>query len=562
MSNQKYIYPKSVPIENRQWPDRIITEAPRWCSVDLRDGNQALPVPMNPTTKLAFFKLLVEIGFKEIEVGFPSASQDDFDFVRTLIEGNHIPEDVTISVLTQARKHLIDRTVESLKGAHRALLHLYVATSDLHGELVFGKDRVGVKTMAVEGTRLVKDALAQAGMTDRVWYEFSPEEFTDSDLDFTVEVCAAVKETWGKSTPQTFILNLPATVERRPPNQYADMIELFARKYPYMDETAISLHAHNDQGCAVAATELSLLAGATRVEGTLFGHGERTGNVDIVTLALNLYSRGIETGLNFANMQKIVRIVEEASSIEVHPRHPYAGSLVFTAFSGSHQDAIRKGLDSLEWAIERFAQKWKVPYLHIDPADLGRVYEKLIRINSQSGKGGIAYVLEHDFDVYPPKSMHPEIGEVVQKYADANGGELEAEQVYTIFKETFLHAGGPLVFRKLKRLTEDVAEDQVGVSISVDFNGNPYTIEAVGNGPVSAAAKALSQIEGLPKFTVEDFSEQTLGKTAEAVALAFVGVRLTENNKLVHGAGQHVNIDWAAVIAMVCAVNRAMSKLK
>lgn len=562
MNSPKYTYPTPIPITNREWPDRIINHPPRWCSVDLRDGNQALPIPMDPDTKLQFFQLLVKIGFKEIEIGFPSASQDDYDFVRTLIEGNHIPEDVTISVLTQARQHLIDRTVESLQGVHRAILHLYVATSDLHGELVFGKNREGVKSMAIEGTQMVKTALAKAHLSDKVWYEFSPEEFTDSDLDFVVDVCNAVKETWGPSQPQTFILNLPATVERRPPYQYADMIELFTRKYKYMNETCISLHAHNDQGCAVAATEMALLAGATRVEGTLFGHGERTGNVDIITLAMNLFSRGVSIGLNFSNMQDIVKIVETASGITVHPRHPYSGSLVFTAFSGSHQDAIRKGLDHLGELGDRFEQAWKVPYLHVDPADLGRVYEKLIRINSQSGKGGVAYVLEHDFGVYAPKAMHPEIGSVVQTHADLHGGEISADQIMKLFKDTFVDVEGPFLFKSMRRITEKIPEDKIGVRINVEFLGKDYTIEGVGNGPISAAANAMTQIQGLPEFSLEDFSEQTLGKTAEAVALAFVGIRLKSNNALVHGAGQNVNIDWAAVIAMICSINRAIAKFQ
>ncbi|MBR7126986.1 MAG: 2-isopropylmalate synthase, partial [Lentisphaeria bacterium] len=378
----KYKPMPKVPIVNRTWPDKEITVAPTWTSVDLRDGNQSLPIPMNPEKKLAYFKMLLEIGFKEIEVGFPSASQDDYDFVRKLIEENLIPDDVKISVLTQAREHLIARTVESLKGVKQAIIHCYVATSDLHGRFVFSHDRAEVEQMAIDGTKLVKKMVAEAGMSDIISYEFSPEEFTDSDLDFTIELCKKVKEVWGPSAKEDFILNLPATVERRSPNQYADMIEYFIRKYPYMDETSISLHAHNDQGCAVAATELALMAGANRVEGTIFGHGERTGNLDIMILAMNLYSRGIETGLDFSNLDHIVSVVEECSGIDVHVRHPYAGQLVFTAFSGSHQDAIRKGMDRSGEIQEFFEQGWKMPYLHIDPADVGRQYEKLIRINS------------------------------------------------------------------------------------------------------------------------------------------------------------------------------------
>lgn len=557
MKTPKYIYPPAIPIKDRQWPDRRLESAPRWCSVDLRDGNQSLPVPMNPEKKLAYFKMLVEIGFKEIEVGFPSASQDDFDFVRELIEGGHIPDDVTISVLTQARKHLVDRTVESLAGAKRALLHCYLATSDLHGALVFSKNREAVKKMAVEGTVFCREALVAAGMRDKVWYEFSPEEFTDSDLDFVIDLCEAVKEAWGESTKQSFILNLPATVERRPPYQYADMIELFCRRYKYLNDTSISLHAHNDQGCAVAASEMALLAGADRVEGTLFGHGERTGNLDIVTLAMNLYSRGIETHLDFHDIAMVVRTVEEMSNIDVHPRHPYAGQLVFTAFSGSHQDAIRKGLECRDKAAEQFGQEWKVPYLHVDPADLGRVYEKLIRINSQSGKGGVAFVLESEFGIFPPKQMHPEIGLEVQQYADRTGNEVSSVELFKIFKEAFVHVPGPLEFISLTRVLEDIPHHLIGVKINLSYRGNEMSIVGQGNGPISAAVLALNGIEGMIPFELEDFAEQTTGKTSEAVALAYVGIRAGGTHKVVYGAGEHVNIDRAAVIAIFSALNRA-----
>ena len=357
----KYKMLERVVPDHRKWPDRVLTKAPVWASVDLRDGNQALPIPMDPDRKLQYFKMLAGIGFKEIEVSFPSASQDDFAFTRRLIEENLIPDDVKISVLTQSREHLIRRTVESIKDVKRAILHLYVPTSDLHAKFVLGQSRAELVKTAVEGTKMVKDLLGEAGLLDRVGYEFSPEEFTDTDPEFSLEICTAVKETWGKSAPADFILNLPATVERRPPNQYADMIEWFCDHYRYMSETAISIHAHNDQGCAVAASELALLAGATRAEGTIFGHGERTGNLDIAVLALNLESRGIDTGLQFRHMPDIVRTVENNTGIEVHPRHPYAGQLVFTAFSGSHQDAIRKGLDRRAEISEYFKQGWMVP---------------------------------------------------------------------------------------------------------------------------------------------------------------------------------------------------------
>ncbi len=558
----KYKYPEPIKIENRQWPDRIITQSPLWVSVDLRDGNQALPVPMDPDTKVKYFQMLCEIGFKEIEVSFPSASQDDFDLVRRLIEEKLIPDDVRISVLTQARKHLIDRTVESLKGVKRAVLHMYVATSDLHGKFVFNRDREQVRQMAVEGTQLVKDALKAAGFGDEIGYEFSPEEFTDTDPDFALEVCKAVKETWGSCQKNNFILNLPATVERRPPYQYADMIENFIRKYPYMAETTISLHAHNDQGCAVAATEMALLAGAERVEGTIFGHGERTGNLDISILALNLQARGIDTGLDFTHMPEIVDLVEEASGISVHPRHPYAGSLVFTAFSGSHQDAIRKGMESdvRHKSSDYFEQGWRVPYLHIDPADVGRQYEKLIRINSQSGKGGIAFILENEFNIFPPREMHPDIGSVVQKVAESNGGELSTEQIKNVFIENFVNVQGPLVLKKYSRDDLDDTGTKLRAHIEIESFGKPYVLEGEGNGPISAVVAAIRKCPDIPDFSLTDYSEKSRDTGAEATALAFVGLKF--NGKVIYAAGEHSNINRAALGAIFSALNRADKIIK
>ncbi len=559
MNEPKYRYPQPVPIKDRQWPDRVIANAPVWASVDLRDGNQALPEPMNPKHKLEYFNMLLGIGFKEIEVAFPSASQDDYDFVRMLIEENLIPDDVRISVLTQARQHLIAKTVESLRGVKQAILHCYVPTSDLHGRFVFGHNRDEVMQMAIDGTRMVREAIENAGMKEAIAYEFSPEEFTDSDLDFVVELCCKVKEEWGASTPENFILNLPATVERRPPNQYADMIELFCRKYPYLTETTISLHAHNDQGCAVAASELALLAGATRVEGTVFGHGERTGNLDVSVLALNLESRGIQTGLNFSNLPEIVRIVERNSGIEVHPRHPYAGDLVFTAFSGSHQDAIRKGLDKRKEIGEFFHQGWKIPYLHIDPADVGRQYEKLIRINSQSGKGGVVYVLEKEFGVFPPKSMHPEIGRVIQNVVDTRGGEIDSVDLKAIFDENFVNIEGPYRMENYQRAS---VGERSGATFSWIVNGKECELTGQGNGPLSAVVHALKSSGMMPFFKLEDFTECSLGKDADAHAIAFVGLRCSEDPEhphLVYGAGEHTNIDRAAIAALISAMNRAVA---
>jgi 2-isopropylmalate synthase len=558
MKYPKYRYPEPIPIKDRQWPDKQIEKTPVWASVDLRDGNQALPVPMNPEKKLEYFKLLVDIGFKEIEVGFPSASQDDFDFVRSLIEKNLIPDDVRIAVLTQARKHLIDRTVESLKGVNKAIVHCYVATSDLHGRFVFGRNREQVLEMAVDGTRMVQEAVANAGMQNVIGYEFSPEEFTDSDLNFVIELCKAVKEQWGPAKKEDFILNLPATVERRPPYQYADMIEYFCKEYPYMDETTVSIHAHNDQGCAVAASEMALLAGAERVEGTIFGHGERTGNLDISVLALNLFSRGIDIGLDFSNMPEVVRVVEDASGIDVHPRHPYAGQLVFTAFSGSHQDAIRKGMERIKETSEFFTQGWKIPYLHVDPADIGKSYEKLIRINSQSGKGGIAFILEKEFGIFAPKQMHPEIGTVVQRIADEKGGEIDSQELLEAFGENFINIKGPYSLKSYDRsIINKDSGDLISVSITVGFEGKLFELEGQGNGPISAIVHALQKCNDVPDFILEDFSEKSMGHDADAKAIAFVGIRRKRDGRLVYGGGEHSNIDRAAIYALFSALNRS-----
>ena len=556
----KYARPSRIPSDHK-WVARELVKSPSWCSVDLRDGNQALPMPMNPERKTEFFKLLLGIGFKEIEVAFPSASQDDFDFVRSLVEGGKIPDGVRISVLTQAREHLIKRTVESLKGVKEAILHLYVATSDLHGKIVFDRSREDVMKLCIEGTRQVVEELEKAGLKGKVAYEFSPEEFTDTDIDFAIEVCKAVKEAWGPSSKRDFILNLPATVERRPPYQYADMIEYFIDRYPYMSETTISIHAHNDQGCAVAATEMAVMAGAERVEGTLFGHGERTGNVDLCTFALNLFSRGIPIGLDFSNLPGIVRVVEASTGIDVHERHPYAGQLAFTAFSGSHQDAIRKGMENREKASKLFNVGWKLPYLHIDPADVGRKYEKLIRINSQSGKGGVAYVLEHDYGIFPPKNMHPYIGLAIQRYADEKGDEIGPNELIEVFRNSFVGVKGPLEllkFQTLPHAADDPDDSRTCVKLSIKLDGADKEIIGCGNGPISATVHAIRDEAKLYDFILEDFSEKTLGRNADAKAMAFVGIRRKADNMLFYGAGEHPNIDQAAVLALFSALNRAI----
>jgi 2-isopropylmalate synthase len=554
MNTPKYKAPAPFEMPDRQWPARTLSASPVWCSVDLRDGNQALPNPMDPDQKLEYFQMLCRIGFKEIEAGFPSASQDDFDFFRRLIEEKHIPDDVFIMGLTQCRPHLIDRTFEAFKGVKKGIVHAYIATSELHMTKVFGTDQKGTMKAAVEATRRIR-ALADTMPESDIRYEFSPEEFTDTDLPFCLEMCKAVYDAWGKATPEKpMILNLPATVERRPPNHYADMIEWFIANFPHRDCVKISLHAHNDQGMAVAATELALLAGGDRVEGTLFGHGERTGNVDLVTVANNLYSRGIDTGLDFSRLGEIAVTVERLTGMPVYYRQPYAGEYAFTAFSGSHQDAINKGMHRLEDAAKAFGMKWKVPYLHVDPADLGRNFEKLIRINSQSGKGGIAWVLEQDYGIQIPKAMQPELREEVQLYSEAVGREISSEEVYTVFRKKFVNPDGPYELIGYWPRPDDKDPTFIHGEVRVRVNGIEKTAAADGNGPISAFVHAAQKIVGIG-FSVDDYHEQAVGKGADAQAMAYVPLKL-EGNGVVFGVGSDSNIDQAAVRAIIAGLNR------
>lgn len=433
----KYPVSEPVAIEDRIWPSRRIHQPPVWVPVDLRDGNQAFARPMNVETKIRYFQMLVDIGFKEIEVGFPAASCDEFNFVRRLIEEKRIPADVRIVVFTAARQDLIERTVASIAGVVRAVVHCYIATSDLHRQFVFGKSEEEIITMAVSGTRMIREAVVAAGLTERVGYEFSPEEFSDSRMDFIVRLADAVKAAWGACDRRDFIFNLPATVERRPPYEYADMIESFCRRCKERGQMTVSVHTHNDQGCAVAAAEMAVLAGADRVEGTLCGHGERTGNMDLITFALNLQSRGIAPGVDFSHLPEIVRFIESVSQIATYPRTPYTGELVFTAFSGTHQDAIRKGFRRRAEISECFECQWKMPYLHIDPADIGRSYDGLIRINSQSGKGGVAFILESVYGMEVPRELQAPLGRAVQRRAEETGRELSPSEILCIFEEEF-----------------------------------------------------------------------------------------------------------------------------
>ena len=550
----KYAPPQGFDIPDRHWPGQTVTESPIWCSVDLRDGNQALPNPLGPDQKLEYFLLLCEIGFKHIEVSFPSASQDDFAFVRRLIEENHIPDDVFIMGLTQCRTHLVERTFESFEGIKRGIVHLYAATSELHMEEVFGLTRAQTLDMVVDSIGLSR-RLADDMPDSDIRLEFSPEEFTATDLDFAVEICEAAVSAWGLATPEKpMILNLPATVERRPPNHYADMIELFMRKFSEPEKVVISLHSHNDQGMAVASTELALLAGAQRVEGTLFGHGERTGNVDLVTMACNLHSRGVDTGLDFSKLTEIANTVARLTGMEIPARMPYSGEYVFTAFSGSHQDAIRKGMARLDQSAKKFGVGWCVPYLHVDPADLGKQYESLIRINSQSGKGGVAWVLEQDYGIEAPKAMHPEIGAAVQKFSESAHREITSSEVHTVFNAEFVEPEGPYELLGYWPRPDDNDPTQIHGEVRVKVSGEEKTLTADGNGPISAFVNCMRKL-GAPQFTVDDYHEQAIGKGANATALAYVPLKF-DDGKTLFGVGSDTNIDQAAVLAIVAGLNR------
>jgi 2-isopropylmalate synthase len=543
-------YRPFAPIDNgaRTWPDKVITAPPLWCSVDLRDGNQALIEPMDAARKRRMFDLLVRTGFKEIEVGFPAASQTDFDFVRDLIERNLIPDDVFIQVLTQARPEQIERTYESLRGAKRAIVHLYNSTSTVQRRVVFGLDRAGIINIAVQAARCVRDLAAQQPETD--WYfEYSPESFTGTELDFAVEICDAVNEVWLPTPQRKVILNLPATVEMATPNIYADQIEWFGRHIAKRDSIVLSVHPHNDRGTAVAAAELAVMAGADRVEGTLFGNGERTGNVDIVTLALNLYSQGVHPGLDFANINEAARCAEYCNQLPIHPRHPYVGDLVFTAFSGSHQDAIKKG-----FAARRDGDIWEVPYLPIDPRDLGRTYESVIRVNSQSGKGGIAYLLERDYELTMPRRLQIEFSQVVQAVTDATGKELSSEQIWSLFGQEYLGENGTYVYggHQLSPLREQQNVERLTLKLKCDGQG--ALLHGEGNGPIDAIVNAL----GL-RFDVLSYEEHSMGSGSDARAVAFVEIT-TPARATLFGVGLHENIVTASLMAVLSAVNRALQR--
>lgn len=549
----KYASPQPIDLPDRQWPGRTITRSPQWCSVDLRDGNQALANPLNPDQKLEYFQMLQHIGLKQIEVSFPSASPDDFQVTRRLIEEGRIADDVFVMVLTQCREEFVERTLESVAGAPRAIVHLYCATSRLHIDQVLNMTPAEAMDMIGASIDQVR-SFAEGSPQSDIRLEFSPEEFTDSDLPFVLDVCEMVFQRWGRaSVDKPVIMNLPATVERRPPNQYADMIEWFCRKFSPRQKISVSLHSHNDQGMAVAATELSLLAGADRVEGTLFGHGERTGNVDLVTLANNFHSRGVETGLDFSDLAGIIETVERLTGMPVHYRQPYSGEYVFTAFSGSHQDAIRKGMHKLPDAPDKFGVQWKVPYLHIDPADLGRQYKQLIRITTQSGKGGVAWVLEQEFGLTPPKAMHKRISDVVQAYSDKTGRELGSDEVYDIFQDEFVNPDGPYELVAYWPRPDENDPAHIHGHLKIRIDGADHEVTTEGNGPISAFVHGMHEL-GISGFTIVDYDEQAIGKGAEAKAVAYVPLNF-ENGSIVYGVGTDTNIDQAAIKAIIAGLN-------
>jgi 2-isopropylmalate synthase len=546
-----------ITLPDRQWPSRVTSKAPLWCSVDLRDGNQALVEPMGPERKRRMFETLVKLGFKEIEVGFPAASDTDFAFIRAIIEEGLVPDDVTIQVLTQARPELIERSFESIRGAKRAIMHLYNSTSTLQRRVVFGLDKAGITEIAVNGAKLIRELAAAMPETDVV-YQYSPESFTGTELDYAVEVCEAVMDVWQPTPQKKLILNLPATVEMATPNIYADQIEWFGRHIRDRDAIVLSLHPHNDRGTAVAAAELGVMAGADRVEGTLFGNGERTGNVDVMTLALNLFSQGIDPGLEIRDIDDIVRTVEYCNQLPVHPRHPYAGELVYTAFSGSHQDAIKKGFEALE---RRNDALWEVPYLPIDPKDLGRTYEAVIRVNSQSGKAGAAYVLKADHGIDLPRNLQIEFSKIVQAVADRTGKELTGADIWSLFDQNYLACDGVRLVDYT--LLPEPRPGERRIDATVEIGGAERRIEGVGNGPIAAFVDALAKDCGIA-LTVIDYQENAVAAGADAQAAAYVQIRRAGDarglDETLYGVGLDSDIVTASLKAVASAASRAVPR--
>ena len=551
LNYQRYKRVPVVDFPERTWPDQEIQKAPIWCSVDLRDGNQALVEPMVVEEKVEMFNLLVKLGFKEIEVGFPAASQIEFDFLRTLVERKLIPDDVTVQVLVQCREHLIKRTFEALKGLPKAIVHIYNSTSTLQRDVVFHKDKEEIKDIAVVGTKLVQRYAAECDT--KVILEYSPESFTGTELDFALDICTAVQETWGATKENPIILNLPSTVEMTTPNVYADQIEWMNTHLKNRESIILSVHPHNDRGEGVAATELALLAGADRVEGTLFGNGERTGNVDILTIAYNMFSQGINPELNIENVREIAEVYERCTKMEIPPRHPYAGKLVFTAFSGSHQDAINKGMHAME---ERKNPYWEVPYLPIDPADIGRKYEPVVRINSQSGKGGVAFVMDTFYGFRLPKGMHKEFADVIQKIAEQQG-EVAPEQIMDEFRKNYLDRKEPLHFRRCRITDTETGDGEFATLAHVTYTDHDIekTFDGVGNGPIDAIQRGMEEALGI-QIKVLDYSEHALTAGSGAQAASYIHLMDQATGRVTYGVGVSSNITRASIRGIFSAVNR------
>ena len=552
MNNKYKKYSAYPPVKNldRTWPNKTITIAPIWCSVDLRDGNQALIEPMDSVRKMRMFKHLVKIGFKEIEIGFPSASETDFNFVRELIIDNHIPDDVTVQVLTQSRKPLIEKTVESLKDCKNAIIHLYNSTSTLQREVVFKESMDGVKNIATDGAKIISDQLSKLENSN-IRLQYSPESFTGTELPYALEVCESVLDVWQASEKNPVIINLPATVEMSTPNIHADQIEWMANNFSNRKRVVLSLHPHNDRGTAIAATELGLMAGADRVEGTLFGNGERTGNVDLVTLGLNLFTQGINPNIDFSKINDLIDTAEFCNRLPIHQRHPYAGTLVHTAFSGSHQDAIRKGIDSMEKSP---SNKWAVPYLPIDPADIGRTYEAIIRVNSQSGKGGTAWLLESDYQIRLPKGAEVELSSKVQKIADETGNEITSDVIWQTFVENF-------ILQKPFQLIDFIVEGANRennleiINAKISFNNKVHQFSSQGNGPISAFVNGIRENFNL-KFTLEDFGQNTRSASSKAESAAYVELKINNGKDSIYGCGINTSITLAPILAVLSAINK------
>ena len=554
MNYKKYKGYETIEFESRTWPSTKIDKAPLWCSVDLRDGNQALVTPMGLKQKLRFFEFLVEIGFKTIEIGFPAASDTEFEFTRTLIEGNYIPEDVTIQVLTQSRMQIIQKTFEALKGVNKAVVHLYNSTSTLQRDVVFKHSKQDTIELAVFGAKAVKE-ISKNYPDTYFTFEYSPESFTGTEMEFASEICNCVIDIWKPSADKKVIINLPSTVEMGTPNTYADQIEYMCRNLKDRENVIVSLHAHNDRGTGVAATELGIMAGADRVEGTLFGNGERTGNADILTLGMNLFSQGINPELDFSDISKHIEIYEDSTHMQVHPRHPYAGELVFTAFSGSHQDAIKKGMAKMKLQTNH----WEVPYLPIDPKDVGRSYDPIIRINSQSGKGGVSFILEQQYSLYMPKEFQKDVGTVITRYSDEIQSEMTPEQIYEIFTKEYVDIRTPLSLNFHKTQSVDKDWDLVFIEAEIGYNIQKHYVQAEGNGVVSAFCNSLKEILGMD-IDIVDYRGHSMEHGTKAKAISYIEIK-SESGERFYGAGTSSSVGKSSLRAVVSAVNKMIIKM-